>query len=80
MSHERKRVESVRERDEKKRRKKKERGQRSLKSEEERRQRERKTERERNSAREMTFMTPSHALLFTKLPLHHFIKIFLLNK
>ena len=79
MSRERKRVESVRERDEKKKEKKK-RGQKSLKSEEERRQRERKTERERNSAREMTFMTPSHALLFTKLPLHHFIKIFLLNK
>ena len=70
MSRERKRVESVRERDEKKRRERSE--------ESEVRGRE-KVERMQNREKEKTFMTPSHALLFTKLPLQHFIKIFLLN-
>ena len=63
-----------------KKRKKEERSEESEVRGREKAERTQNRERERNSAREMTFMTPSHALLFTKLPLHHFIKIFLLNK
>ena len=32
------------------------------------------------SRKEVSFTMPSHAFLFTKLSLHHFINIFLLNK
>ena len=63
-----------------KKRKKEERSEESEVRGREKAERTQNRERERNSAREMTFMTPLHALLFTKLPLHHFIKIFLLNK
>ena len=62
-----------------KKRKKEERGQRSLKWEEERSQRERRTEREKQWEGDDIYDTITY-LLFTKLPLHHFIKILLLNK
>ena len=70
----------MRGRDEKKKKKRRERSEESKVRGREKVERTQNKERERNSEREMTFMTPSHALLFTKLPLHHSIKIFLLNK
>ena len=64
----------MRGRDEKKKKKRRERSEESKVRGREKVERTQNKERERNSERKMTFMTPSHALLFTKLPLHHFIK------